>query len=165
MMETVEINTKGIKGTAASRLAFDDLKVGSLVNGLGSAAERFAEESENLRSARESYADVQLSLTDLTNELTSKIIDEYYASATKPTQAELDRVTKRVLHEDETHQAAVNLVAARKAELDDAQHEYDVAKVNHRTLASQANLVAATLNFLGASKTARSAALQHLNEL
>lgn len=154
-----------VRSTAANRFVFDDLGVRDLMESLDGAHEQLGGEIESLSQARQNYDIAKSYLEDRRTEVTVSLVEKLTADDSKLSQAAIDRAVKATLACDELVIEREQKVLEEKNDLDDAQGNHDAAKSNQRTLLAKAQLTAATLQFLSASKTARATALAHLADL
>jgi hypothetical protein len=165
-MSSSRIEGTNVRSTAATRLLFEDFEVDKVIQQLEESNARFAEAVDKLRLAKNNTIESQLEVDSRTQVLTNRVTAAIQASPNiKVSQAEIDRRIKQELGHDEALDGLKNELVDSKLALDLAQAAFDAEKIQHRTLTTKANLVTASLNFLGASKTARAAALAHLSEV
>jgi hypothetical protein len=165
---TNALNSPSLRRTAAMRFVLDEMNVADLmqrleeaheiVGGLGGTAEKLAGAHQDYDMAK-SYLEARRA------ELTLETAADVLAGDPKASQASIDRAVKAVLATDKGYLEKDERVLEEKNDLDDAQGNHDAAKSNQRTLLAKAQLTAATLQFLSASKTARATALAHLADL
>lgn len=156
---------KSVRPTAANRFVFDDLQVGTLMEQLDGAHGALSAEIELLARAKQDYDIAKSYLDERRTEITLGVAERLLAGEPKTAQAVIDRTVKAELAGDESYVQREQKVLEEKNDLDDVQGAHDSAKSHQRTLLAKAQLTAATLQFLGASKTARATALANLADL
>jgi hypothetical protein len=170
---TSKINGTAVRSTAATRLVFEDLQVPDLIADLEKSSEVIKSRIEMLAEANKALLEATIQRDEFVDSITQNTIEQYESElvspdvpdVTKRVQAEIDRRIKAAL--GSSHQ-----LSDLNGVLDDAkiqaiayQADFDAEKFNHRTLSAKASLTTASLRFLGDSKSARAAALNHLAEL
>lgn len=154
-----------LKSTAATRVVTEDFKVQDLMRSLELAAENFRAASEARLAAQEAYDTAKLNLQEYEDERFSMIVEDAVRSDPKISQASIDRQIKKFKSTDLKYSNQAGRIFEAKSQLDAMNHDYEVARLAHRTLVSQAGLASASLNFLADSKAARATALKILGDM
>jgi hypothetical protein len=154
-----------MKSTAATRVVTEDFEVPALIDHIDAAQEVFEAAATAKLLCQSEYDDAKRLLEQRTAEITATVIEAEYSNNSKVTQAAVDRAVKLSIAADKRWIEIENNLSDAKAELDNANTNYEVARLDHRTSVAKANLAAASLTFMGQSKAARSAALGILGEL
>lgn len=154
-----------LKNTAANRVITDDFEVPAIIGDLDLIVSQLSLLGEKKLAAQGDYDHANRRLVEWTGIVEQGAIDKAYEIDPKTSQAAVDRAVKKFKFEDSELASRSKALYLAKADLDEATMLYDACRYAHRTAVAKASVVAASLNFLGNTKTARSAALALLNEL
>lgn len=155
----------GARASVASRVIFDDMGVGDISAELIDITRKLRVAADNLAIVRNQYVALKARHEHRQGVVADDITQKYTAESEKFVRAELERkLLDGLRHDDELSKLSLNLDNA-KANLDDAQLEFDVTKYDHRAITSRAGLVTESLGFMTASKVARTVATEALRGL
>lgn len=154
-----------LKSTAATRVVTEDFEVPEKIERLDAELNAFVAASAARLEAQQAYDDAKRKAQDYEDVYLTQYIDKFIENNQKVPQAAIDREAKRWRATDKRLDDLNNEVFNAKQELDRATHEYEMARYSHRTLVAQLSAAAASLNFMGHSKAARSTALSILGDL
>ena len=154
-----------LRNTAANRVVTEDMQIPALVSELDEAMLTITAIGRDKLVKSEQVEALKAEITDLIIQVERHTIAGLESRDAKVTQEAIKRAVKQAIEDDSEIQAKQANLVMQRQELERLNLDYDEARYEHRGAIAKLNAAAASLNFLGESKSARALVASILREI